>query len=104
MEKENQAIQERNYSLIDRELLPIAEVIHSLSEINGVVEDENWGLRMSIDEIEVEMPMELDIMTDDDGNLVLGSAPPTQTIETTFMPVFHKIKLAIKIFNDEENG
>ncbi len=102
--KRNPSSQERNYSLIDQRLLPIAEVIQSLSELDGVVEDEDWGLKMSIDEVVIDMPMEFDIMTDDEGNLVLGSAPPTQTIETTFMPVFHRVKVGIRILNDDANG
>ncbi|MFZ6012343.1 MAG: hypothetical protein ACOYXT_18515 [Bacteroidota bacterium] len=104
MEQSQQQEKNLDYSLIDPKLVPIAEMITSLSELEGAVEDEGWGLKMSIEEIEIEMPMEFDIMTDDLGNLVLGSAPPTQTIETSYMPVFHKVKLGIKILNAEEHG
>jgi hypothetical protein len=93
-----------DYSLIDQKLLPMAAVISALSEVEGVIDDEGWGMKMSIDEIEIDMPMEFDIMTDDEGNLVLGGAPPTQTIETSFTPVFHKVKVGIKVFSEEDHG
>jgi hypothetical protein len=92
-----------DYTLIDQRLLPIAEVIYALSEIDGAVGEEGWG-KMMVDEIEIDMPMELDIMTDDNGHIVLGGSPPTQTIETSFMPVFHRVKLGIKILSEAENG
>ena len=36
------------------------------------------------------------------GEMVLGSAPPTQTVETSFMPVFHQLKVNISLEKDEK--
>src|SRR5262245_30959787 len=93
-----------DYSLIDPKLIPIAEMNASLSELDGAIEDDGMGVKMSIEAVAVEMPIEFVVMTGVNGELVLGSAPPTQTIETTYMPVFHKVKLGIQILTDEEHG
>jgi hypothetical protein len=90
--------------MIDQELLPLAEIVYALSEIEGAVGDDAWGMKMSVDEIEIDMPLEFDIMTDDNGKIVLGGSPPTQTIETSFMPVFHRVKIGIKILSEADNG
>jgi hypothetical protein len=103
-QKANQNPADRDYTLLDQELLPFAEVVHALAEIEGVVGDDQWGMKMSVEEIEIDMPLEFDIMTDENGNVVLGGAPPTQTIETSFMPVFHRVKVGIKILSEAHGG
>jgi hypothetical protein len=43
----------------------------------------------------IETPIELEITADDDGDVTIASAPPTQQIETTFMPVFHHMRVTV---------
>lgn len=95
---------ETDYSLLDQRLLPIADMMVMLGEVDGMVQDEAWGMGMSIESVEIDLPIELDIMTDDQGKLVLGSAPPTQTVETSFMPVFHRVKVGITIQSNTTHG
>lgn len=86
---------EPDYRVIDKALLPVNELIMALGDIQGEIKNE--FCEMSIESIKIEMPFEMDIRNDTDDNIVLSSSPPTQKIETTFMPVFHKIKLNIEI-------
>ena len=58
--------------------------------------DEEAGVHLYASSIKLNLPIELQIEVDEDtGKVELGTAPPTQQIETTFMPVFHQLKLTI---------
>ncbi len=81
--------------MLDKSVLPISAMMECISELEGVIAEEQWGMSMSVEEITIDLPAEFDIMQDDMGRLVLGAAPPTQRIETTFMPVFHRLTLTI---------
>ncbi len=77
----------------------------ALSAVSAIVEqfqlllepqyEEETGLLLEVDEIKLNLPVELDVELDEEGRLVAGMAPPTQQVETSFMPVFHQIKLTI---------
>jgi hypothetical protein len=90
-----------DYKLIDTALMPINEMMFALSEIQGEMKNEICS--MSVESMLIEMPFELDIINDMEGNITLGSSPPTQKFETSFMPVFHKIKLNIEVIETEMN-
>lgn len=91
-----------DYKIIDRALLPVSQFMAALGDIQGEIRNEVSS--MSIENIKIEMPFEMDIKNDDNDNLVLSSSPPTQKIETSFMPVFHKIKLNIEILQSDDEG
>ena len=91
-----------DYQVIDRAFLSVSQFMASLGDFEGQIQNEVNSL--SIEAIKIEMPFELDLKTDSNDHLVLGSSPPTQKIETSFMPVFHKIKMNIEVIQkgDEE--
>ena len=43
----------------------------------------------------LDTPIEMEILVDDDGDVVIASAPPTQQIVTTFMPVIHTLRVMV---------
>jgi len=50
---------------------------------------------MTVHEVALDLPLELDVDTLGDGSLRLGASPPTQIVETSVMPVFHRLVVRI---------
>ncbi len=46
---------------------------------------------LTIEELRLDLPIELDVLVDENGQVELQSAPPTQQIETSVMPVLHRL-------------
>ncbi|WP_044398256.1 hypothetical protein [Lacinutrix sp. Hel_I_90] len=46
--------------------------------------------------IETQTPVQLAIEIDENNEVKIGAIPPMYYVETTFMPVFHNIKLTIE--------
>ncbi len=90
------------YDLIDEALAPVSGFVRDIVNITGEMIDQETGQRMFVESMKVTTPIEMDVNIDDRGDAVLGSAPPTQTVETSFMPVFHHITLNISIEEDEK--
>lgn len=44
----------------------------------------------------LDLPVELQVEVDGDGRPRIGLAPPTQTTDTTILPVFHRMTIAIE--------
>ena len=53
-----------------------------------------------VSEIKLDLPFELDLL-EESGAWQLDAAPPTQKIETTVMPVWHRVRLTVAV-NDGE--
>ena len=53
-------------------------------------------------EIKIDLPIELNLMQEL-GEWQLDAAPPTQKIETTVMPVWHRLRLRVTLDNGERN-
>ncbi len=88
------------YEDIDEALAPVSEFVRSLTELEA--EFSNAQFSMYIDNMRLNIPIEMDVMVGEDGRVVLGTAPPTQSIETTFMPVFHQMRLTITRESDSD--
>ncbi len=57
---------------------------------------------MIVSEIKVDLPIELNLMQEQ-GAWQLDAAPPTQKIETTVMPVWHRVRLRVSVDNGERS-
>ena len=55
-----------------------------------------------VSEIKVDLPIELNVLQEQ-GVWQLDAAPPTQKIETTVMPVWHRVRLRVSVDNGERN-
>lgn len=56
---------------------------------------EPWG-GVELESLRLDLPVELHVEVGSDGRPRVGVAPPTQTTETSIMPVFHRMKIAIE--------
>ena len=85
-----------NYEQIDEAMLPFFEYVQKLSAFdNGTITDQSNSMTMRIESVGIEMPFELDIQSDGDGNLVIGASPPLYYVQTTVEPVFHSMKIRL---------
>ena len=85
----------------DESLLYFSAFVESLTaDLGGRVTDDDDIASMSVEEVLVTMPVELEINIDERAQLVVGGAPPTQRTETSVMPVFHR--LTLRLVRDEE--
>ncbi len=83
---------------VDEAFLHFTELIEELSDIDGLVREpgEETHIAMEIEEVEMELPIQLDIVIDERGKVLLGSVPPLYNVSTSFNPVFHQLSLKLK--------
>lgn len=62
----------------------------------------NQGFVLAVSELKVDLPVELDLV-EDNSVWRLDAAPPTQWIETTVMPVWHRVRMTVSL-DDGERG
>ncbi|WP_017661028.1 hypothetical protein [Baaleninema simplex] len=79
---------------------PFAEVVEQLTGWEDLLEDPDSNSTMHVESIDIKMPLELQVNADESGEVSIGGSAPTQTIETTVMPVFHRLKLHLTIDRD----
>ena len=82
---------------IDDVFMQFSQLITQLSTIEGVTKDlvEEEVVKMQIDQVELELPIQLDIVTDELGKVEIGGIPPLYYMETSFNPSFHQLKLTL---------
>lgn len=87
---------------LDEAFLPFVELISELSDLEGRVADvfDDGQVSMEIEKAEMGLPVELDILVDDSGQVTLGGVPPLYHLETSFTPVFHQLTLKLEVTND----
>lgn len=81
------------------ELPPFAELVAGLAELDGPDDD---GARLpsaDLEEIRLTLAIELEVREDGDRTRVTGSTP-TQWIETTVLPAFHRLSMRITRSDD----
>ena len=76
---------------------PLAEVVEQLTGWDEMLIDSQIGRTMHVEAVKLEMPLEFRVQADETGKLSLNGSAPTQTTETTIMPVFHRIKLRLEV-------
>ncbi|MDJ0590877.1 MAG: hypothetical protein QNJ72_12910 [Pleurocapsa sp. MO_226.B13] len=84
----------------DEILIPFADMVQQLVDYGEPLEDPVADRTMAIEKVKVEMPVEIKVSVDDDGQASLKSNAPTQSTETTIMPVFHRLKLTVELDNE----
>lgn len=51
---------------------------------------------MEVERLDVDLPVEMDVTALADTVARVGVGPPTQWVETTVMPVFHRLRLTVE--------
>ena len=79
--------------MIDEAFMPFHEIVERLVAFRQELVSAEAGVRSYIYECAVELPVELDIVRDEDGALRVGSTPPLYTVDTSIRPSFHSLRL-----------
>lgn len=78
-------------------LPPFAELVLAASE--GLLQTEaDWavGAQCIVERLRVETPWEIELGARGE-RLELGSSPPTQTVQTSVMPVWHRLAVTVRL-------
>ena len=91
---------------VDEAMLPMSAFFAEMTDVDGYLVDDEMGTAAQLQKVEMSFPMELDIQVSEDGSLLLGGSPPLYYTETTFVPVFHqlKIEITVEMKTDEDAG
>lgn len=74
------------------------QLMENLTSVHGEVWDNEKSVHSYIYEFSIEMPVELDVLVDNEGKVQIGATPPLYYVDTTFRPSYHAIRFtAIKL-------
>ncbi|HLO60193.1 MAG TPA: hypothetical protein VK179_15695 [Bacteroidales bacterium] len=89
---------------MDEAFIPLSKMIESIIDINGEIYTDDQGIHSYIYAFDVSTPIELDVFTDENGKIRIGSVPPIYRVPTTFRPLYHSISLNMKKINDTDGN
>lgn len=78
---------------LDEAFLSLASLARGLVPALEDLVDDEAGVRTRLTQVEVTSPIELDVQVDGAGAVWIGGVPPLYREETSFLPVFHSIRL-----------
>lgn len=84
---------------MDEAFFPFSEILEKMLTIDGELYDDGEGVHSYIYAFEVGTPVEIDISTDEEGKLRIGSIPPLYRVETSFRPSYHNITFKAEKIN-----
>jgi hypothetical protein len=77
------------------DLLPFGTLLELFADVEYRQEDARLGLALTVDSLSFDLPFEMDVRPDAWGRLRVDAAPPTQELETSTLPVFHRLVVRI---------
>lgn len=84
--------------LKDEYFIELNEFVFEMADVDFYFSEHylDQEIVLTPDKIETETSIQLVIEIDENNNIQIGAIPPMYYVETTFMPVFHKIRLNIE--------
>jgi hypothetical protein len=79
-------------STIDEAFLPLSELLPLLLPDLSELRDDTMGVLSTVTGVDLETPVELDIVVDPSGRVAIGGTPPIYHLETSSLPVFHQVR------------
>ena len=92
---------EMNEAEIDEAMLSLAEFVSQMTDVDGSIMDADNPTAMHVKQVQLSIPIQLDLLVKDDGSVILGGSPPLYYTETTILPVFHQLDVTIKLEKDD---
>lgn len=90
---------------VDEAMLEMGEFITQMIDMEGLIIDMEEKVYMQLENVSLEIPIQLEIQKMNESKVKIGGSPPLYYVETTFLPVFHQLKINIGITEKtEENG
>lgn len=78
--------------------------IAAYSDLVGEVRDDAAGVRMQLEEVTIETPIELEVHVGPDGKLELGCAPPVYPVEVSVEPILHRFRVTLIVEAEDGRG
>jgi hypothetical protein len=88
---------------MDEAFVSLHQMIRGM-EAAGDIGGEEIGIRMYIDRMTVETPIELDLTRQPDGTIAIGSVPPLYRVDTSLRPSFHQIRFTAELRREGNDG
>ena len=81
----------------NEDFIGLADFIEEIADVDYYLEDQyqNQHIVSQVAQVAIESPCQLNITVDDEGQVAIGAIPPMYYVSTSFMPVFHNIKITI---------
>lgn len=80
---------------LDESFLPFGELLEEMSNVEGMVGGQKMGMVMQMEEATLGLPIQLEVLVDDEGQVQIGGTPPQHYTETSFDPIYHQLKITI---------
>jgi len=90
--------------MIDEAFMPFHQIIERMLAFGGEIVDEEAGVRSYIYKYEIESPVELDVVKDEQGAGQIGSTPPLYYVDTSFRPSFHRLRFKAHLTQDSDGN
>ena len=74
---------------------PLAEVAALVDACRAATAGTTEAGGVVLDRLAVTCPVELQVLVGPDGQVRLAAAPPRQALETTVMPVLHRLRVVV---------
>ena len=81
---------------MDEAFLYFNEMLQKMTTIDGQIIADESGFKMEIKKLSIETPIELCIVTSEEGRVEIGSVPPLYPVDISFQPVYHTIRFTIE--------
>lgn len=88
--------------MIDEAFMPFAKIIERMLTLEGPLVDDEAGVRLYVSACEIESPVELDVVREEDGSLRIGSTPPLYYVDTSIRPSFHRLSFTATLVRDSD--
>lgn len=79
---------------MDEAFVPLSEMMRDMGSPPADLVDEDAGVHTYVTRFELESPVELDVGFDESGRVFIGSNPPLYVVDTSYRPVYHRIRFA----------
>lgn len=93
-------VDDKDYRDIDPALLPLFYFLNHFTDLG--MEYQNSPLAMTITDMKLTLPLDLDIVKNKDNSLTLGGSPPGMYAPISLSPVYHQVKITIAL-NEEKD-
>jgi hypothetical protein len=82
---------------MDEAFMPFQQIVERMLAFSGEIVDEEMGVRSYVYECEIESPVELNVVRDEQGELHIGSTPPIYYVDTSIRPSFHRLRFTAEL-------
>jgi hypothetical protein len=88
--------------MLDEAFMPFQQIIERMLDFGGDLVDEEAGVHSYIYECEIDSPVELNVVRDEEGALRIGTTPPLYYVDTSIRPSFHRLRFTAHISQDSD--